>query len=151
MIETWYFEDFKPGDRFTSPGITVTEAAVIDFAMRYDPQPFHMDKEAAEASIYGGFIASGIHTTALTFRLLLLTGVLAQNLGSPGFDDLRWLRPVHPGDTLQVVAEVVELRPSSSRPDRGTVRFRCTTVNQRNELVQTVLCNQLLKRRSTIL
>jgi acyl dehydratase len=146
-MKTCYFEDFKPGDRFESPGMTMTEGAIIDFAVRYDPQPFHTDRVAAEKSIYGGLIASGIHTIAVSFSLLLQTGVLANNMGSPGFDELRWLRPVYPGDTLRAVGEVVEVRPSVSRPDRGTVRFRCTTLNQKDEPVQTVFCNQLLKRR----
>ncbi len=146
-METLYFEDFRPGDSFESPGITLTEAAIIDFAMRFDPQPFHMDNEAAKESIYGRLIASGIHTIAVTFRSLLLKGVLTGNLGSSGFDELRWLRPVYPGDTLRAAAEVIEVRPSSTRPDRGTVRFRCTALNQRNEPVQTMICNQLLKRR----
>ena len=146
-IKTFYFEDFLPGDRFESPGITMTEGAIIDFAMSFDPQPFHMNLEAAKDSIYGGLIASGIHTIAVTFRSLLMTGVLTNNLGSPGFDELRWLRPVHPGDTLRAMAEVMEVRPSASRPDRGMVRFRCTTLNQHNEAVQTVLCNQLLRRK----
>jgi acyl dehydratase len=148
-MKTCYFEDFKPGDRFESPGITMTESAIIDFAARFDPQPFHTDRVAAEKSIYGGLIASGIHTVAVTFRLLLQTGALANNLGSPGFDELRWLRPVRPGDTLRAVGEVVEVRPSASRPDRGTVRFRCTTLNQNDEPVQAVYCNQLLQRRPT--
>jgi acyl dehydratase len=148
-MKTCYFEDFKPGDRFESPGMTMTESAIIDFAARFDPQPFHMDRVAAEKSIYGGLIASGIHTVAVTFRLLLQTGALANNLGSPGFDELRWLRPVRPGDTLRAVGEVVEVRPSASRPDRGTVRFRCTTLNQNDEPVQAVYCNQLLQRRPT--
>jgi acyl dehydratase len=146
-MKTCYFEDFKPGDRFESPGMTMTEGAIIDFAVRYDPQPFHTDRVAAEKSIYGGLIASGIHTIAVSFSLLLQTGALANNMGSPGFDELRWLRPVYPGDTLRAVGEVVEVRPSVSRPDRGTVRFRCTTLNQKDEPVQTVFCNQLLKRR----
>lgn len=143
----YYFEDFKPGDRFESPGMTMTDSAIIDFAIHFDPQPFHMDHEAAKGSLYGGLIASGIHTIAVTFRLLLQTGVLTANLGSPGFDELRWLRPVRPGDTLRALAEVIEIRPSATRSDRGTVRFRCTTLNQKNEPVQTVFCNQLLKRR----
>jgi acyl dehydratase len=146
MMKTYYFEDFRPGDRFDSPGITMTEASIIEFAMRFDPQSFHMDREQAKESFYGGLIASGIHTVAVTFRLFLLTGVLSNNLGSPGFDEIRWLRPVYPGDTLHANVEVMEARPSNSRLDRGTVRFRCTTLNQRNEPVQTVVCNQLLKR-----
>ena len=146
-MRTYYFEDFKPGDRFESPGMTMTEDAIIDFAARFDPQPFHTDHVAAEKSIYGGLIASGIHTIAVSFHLLLQTGALANNLGSPGFDELRWLRPVRPGDTLRAVGEVIEVRQSASRPDRGTVRFRCTTLNHKDEPVQTVYCNQLLKRR----
>jgi len=146
-MKTCYFEDFKPGDRIESPGMTMTEDAIIEFAARFDPRPFHTDRVAAEKSIYGGLIASGIHTIAVSFSLLLQTGALANNLGSPGFDELRWLRPVRPGDALRAVGEVVEVRPSTSRPDRGTVRFRCTTLNQKDEPVQTVFCNQLLKRR----
>jgi acyl dehydratase len=146
-MRSFYFDDFQLGDRFESLGVTMADSSIIDFAIHFDPQAFHMDKEAAKNSIYGGLIASGIHTVAITFRLLLMTGTLTNNLGSPGFDELRWLLPVRPDDTLRVVAEVVDTRPSSSRPDRGTVRFYCTTLNQRNETVQTVLCNQILKRR----
>ena len=146
-MKSLYLEDFRPGDRFESPGITMTEGAIIDFALHFDSQPIHMDREAAKESMYGGLIASGIHTIAVTFRTLLMTGLLANNLGSPGFDELRWLRPVRPGDTLRAVAEVLEVRPSSSRPDRGAVRFRCTTLNQLDEPVQTVICNQMLRRR----
>jgi len=109
----------------------MTESAIIDFAQRFDSQSFHMDREAAKDSLYGGLIASGIHTVAVTWRLLLMTGALAENLGSPGFDELRWLLPVHPGDTLRVAAEVLEVRPSAAKVDRGTVRLRCATLNQR--------------------
>ncbi len=146
-MKNYYFDDFKVGDCFESPGMTLTESMIIDFAMHFDPQTFHTDVEAAKTSLYGGLIASGIHTVALTFRLVLSTGVLSNNLGSPGFDELRWMLPVRPGDTLHVKAEVIEIRASVSKPDRGIVRFRCATLNQRNEKVQTVLCNQLLKRR----
>jgi acyl dehydratase len=146
-MKSFYFDDFQRGDRFESPGVTMTEGAIIDFAMHFDPQSFHMDQEAAKNSIYGGLIASGIHTVAVTFRLFLMTGILTNNIGSPGFDELQWLLPVRPGDTLRVVADVVDTHPSLSRPDRGTVRFLCRTLNQKNETVQTVLCNQLLRRR----
>lgn len=147
-MTTLYFEDFKVGDRFESPGATVTESQIIEFAMRYDSQPFHMNVEAAKSSIYGGLIASGIHTIAVTFRLFLMTGVIADsNLGSPGFDELRWLRPVRPGDTLRAVGEVLEIIPSSSKPDRGIIRFRYSALNQRNEEVLTVIGNQIIRRR----
>ena len=143
----YYLEDFAVGDRFESKGMTVTESTIIDFAMRFDPQPFHVDVEAAKASIYGGHIASGMQTVALTFRLFLETGVLKANLGSPGFDELRWLMPVRPGDTLHVAADVTEIRPSASKPDRGIVRFKVATLNQHDKTVQTVICSQLLMRR----
>jgi acyl dehydratase len=147
VVKPCYFEDFAVGDRIESKGLTATESAIIDFAMHFDPQPFHMDIEEAKSSLYGGLIASGIYTVAVTFRLFLATGVLAANMGSPGFDELRWLMPVRPGDTLHVVADVIEIRPSSSKPDRGVVRFKVSTLNQHNKTVQTVICSQLLKRR----
>lgn len=143
-----YFEDFEVGRRFRSPGITVTEGQIIDFAMRYDPQVFHIDAEAAKTTPYGGLIASGIHTIALTFRAFLMTGTLeGSSLGSPGFDELRWLRPVRPGDTLYVVGEVLEKKASSSRQDRGIVRIRYTSYNQRDEEVMTMVGNQIIRRR----
>ena len=149
MMKTLYFEDFMVGDRFESPGITVTEGQIIDFAMQFDPQVFHLDVEAAKKTIYKGLIASGIHTIALTFRLFLMTGALnAENsLGSPGFDELRWLLPVRPGDTLRAVGEVLELRPSKSQSDRGIVRLRYTALNQKDELVFSVNGNQIVRRK----
>ena len=145
---TLYFEDFRVGDRFESPGMTVTEGQIIDFAMHFDPQLFHVDVEAAKTTLYGGLIASGIHTIALTFRLFLMTGALnaANSLGSPGFDELRWLKPVRPGDTLRAVGEVLESRPSKTA-ERGIVRFRYSALNQKNETVFTVIGNQIVRRR----
>ncbi len=143
-----YFEDFKPGDRFESVGKTLSEAEIIDFAFRFDPQPFHIDVEAAKDSIYGGLIASGFHTLAVGFRMLWQTGVFsACNLGSPGMDELRWLKPVRPGDTLRTVAEVVEVRPSSSKPDRGTCRVKYTIFNQDDEAVMSMTVVKILARR----
>jgi acyl dehydratase len=143
-----YFDDFQIGQKFVSPGLTITEGQIIDFAMHYDPQVFHMDVEAASQSIYGGLIASGIHTLAATFRLLLQTGALspAVSLGSPGFDELRWLKPVRPGDTLHAVGEVLEKKPSRSS-DRGIIRFRYTCLNQNGEEVLSVIGNQIVRRR----
>ncbi len=143
-----FFDDFKIEDKFVSPGVTVTESQIIDFAMQYDPQVFHLDAESAKETTYGGLIASGFHTIALTFRLFLLTGALSScSLGSPGIDELRWLLPVRPGDTLHVVAEVIDTRPLSSNPDRGIVRIRYTTLNQRGEKVLAMIGNQFLLRR----
>jgi acyl dehydratase len=143
-----YFDDFQPGDRFESAQLVVTEALIIEFGRSYDPQVFHTDPEAARATVYGGLIASGLQTIAITFKLFLETGALAASgLGSPGLDEIRWLVPVRPGDTLSVTAEVLESRPSVSKPDRGIVRVRYATVNQRGETVMTMIGNQLCRRR----
>jgi acyl dehydratase len=143
-----YFEDFKPGDRFESGTLTITEALIMEYARFYDPQPFHTDPEAARATVYGGLIASGMQTIGITFKLFMETGALAAcSLGSPGLDEIRWKAPVRPGDVLRVVAEVLESRPSSSKPDRGIVRILFSTLNQRGETVATFIGNQLCRRR----
>jgi len=143
-----YFEDFSPGQEIHTSGVTLTEGEIIDFALRFDPQPFHLDVEAAKQSIFGGLIASGFHTMALTFRLYVQTNALAAaSLGSPGIDEVRWLRPVRPGDTLRAVIQVLDTRPSTSKPDRGIVTVKYTTRNQRGEPVLTMVGKQLLRRR----
>jgi acyl dehydratase len=143
-----YFEDFTPGRQFRTTGITLTEAQIIDFALRFDPQPFHVDAEAATQSIYGGLIASGFHTMAVSFRLYVDTRALAAaSLGSPGIDEVRWLKPVRPGDTLSAVIEVLDTRVSTSKPDRGIVTVKYTTLNQRGEAVLTMVGKQLMRRR----
>ncbi len=143
-----YFDDFKPGVGFESPGITVTESEIISFAMRYDPQAFHLDAGAAKESPFGGLIASGFHTLALSFRLFLETGAFkACSLGAIGIDEVRWLLPVKPGDTLHVVSEVLEAKASSSKPDRGIARIKHSTLNQRGETVQTMVGIHILRRR----
>jgi acyl dehydratase len=144
-----YFEDFTPGREFHTEGATVTEGQLLDFALTFDPQPFHLDVEAAKESIYGGLIASGFQTLALTFRLFLQTRALAAcSLGSPGIDEVRWLRPVRPGDTLRAMVRVLDRRPSASKPDRGIVRLHWTTLNQRGEPVLTLISMQLVRRRA---
>ena len=143
-----YFDDFQIGERIVTPGVTLTEGMIIDFAMRYDPQPFHIDIEAAKASNYGGLIASGFQTFALGFRMLLETGVFrACGMGSPGADELRWLKPVRPGDTLHTELEVVEKTPSRSKPDRGMLRIKYRVKNQRGEDVMTFTSLQLTRRK----
>ncbi len=143
-----YFDDFSVGDRFTTRGVTVTESMIIDFALSYDPQPFHIDVEAGRQSNYGGLIASGFHTLALGFRMVLETGIFrAASMGSPGFDELRWLKPVRPGDTLHAELEVVDKKPSSSKPDRGIMRAAYRIRNQKGEEVLTFLSMHLLKRK----
>ena len=143
-----YFDDFQVGERFATPGVTLTESLIIDFALRYDPQPFHIDVEAAKESNYGGLIASGFQTLALGFRMVLETGIFrACSMGSPGCDELRWLRPVHPGDTLHTELEVAEKTPSRSKPDRGVLRVKYRVKNQRGEDVMTFTSMQLARRR----
>lgn len=147
-MDTRYLDDLTPGQRFTSPGLTLTEAEIIDFAWRYDPQPFHLDANAAAASPYGGLIASGFQSLAICFRLFIQSGVLAESsMGSPGIDELRWLAPVRPGDTLHSDIEVLEVRPSNSKPDRGIARLKYQAVNQRGEAVLSFIVNHLLRRK----
>lgn len=146
-MDTRYLDDLTPGQRFTSPGLTLTEADIIDFAWRYDPQPFHLDANAAANSPYGGLIASGFQSLAICFRLFIQSGILAESsMGSPGIDELRWLAPVRPGDTLHSEIEVLEVRPSSSKPDRGIARLKYQAVNQRGEVVLGFIVNHLLRR-----
>ena len=143
-----YFDDFEIGERFVSRGVTVTEAQILDFALRYDPQPFHLDSHAAAQSPYGGLIASGFQTLALGFRMFFQENVItAASLGSPGMDELRWLAPVRPGDTLHTEAQVKDKRLSKSKPDRGTLRMAYTIKNQENQPVMTFVCNHILSRR----
>jgi acyl dehydratase len=143
-----YFEDFKNGDRFVSGGMTITEAAILDFARQWDPQPFHLDAEFSRKWAFGGLIASGLHTMCVTLRLWLDLGVFkACSLGSPGLGETQFPRPVRPGDTLRVVTDIVELRLSASKPDRGLARIRQVTVNQRGEHVMEQETLVFLKRR----
>lgn len=143
-----YFEDFNVGDRFTSGGLTMTEAGIIDFARQWDPQPFHIDAEFAKKWTYGGLIASGLHTMSVTLRLWLDQGVLrACSLGSPGIGEVQFPRPVRPGDTLRVVTDIVALRLSESKTDRGIARLRQVTINQRGEQVMEQETVVFLKRR----
>ena len=147
-MDSRYLDDLFPGQHVRTPGITLSEAEIIDFAWRYDPQPFHLDVNAAAESPYGGLIASGFQSLALCFRLFIQTGVLAESsLGSPGLDELRWLAPVRPGDTLHTEIEVLEVRPSKSKADRGIARLRYHAVNQRHEVVLSLIINHLLRRR----
>jgi acyl dehydratase len=148
MTRDLWFEDFAPGQRFRTAGATLSEAQILDFAWAHDPQPFHLDQEAAKASPYGGLIASGFQTLLVSFRLIYQERIInAASLGSPGLDELRWPRPVRPGDTLTVEAEVRECRPSASKPDRGLVTIAYTVVNQRGEPVMTYRAMHLLRRR----
>lgn len=143
-----YFDDFAVGERFRSRGVSLTESQILDFALKYDPQPFHLDREAAAQSPYGGLIASGFQTLALGFRMIFQENIFtACSLGSPGIDELRWLLPVRPDDTLTTEIAVRETRPSKSKPDRGTVVFDYRIENQRGEAVMTFRTIKILRRR----
>jgi acyl dehydratase len=145
-----YFEDFKVGDRFVSGGMTLTESSIIDFARQWDPQPFHVDLEFARSWTFGGLIASGLHTMCVTLKLWLELGVMKScSLGSPGLGETRFPRPVRPGDTLRVITDVIDLRASASKPDRGICRLRQVTVNQHDEPVMEQETTVFLKRRPT--
>lgn len=143
-----YLDDFVVGEVVTTPPYVFIETEITEFARQYDPQPFHVDRQAAARSIYAGLIASGYHTTAVCFRLFIALDLLKESsLGSPGVDDLRWLAPVRPGDSLYTRWEVREVRPSRSRPDRGILRAQYSGINQRDELVLTFIVNHLLARK----
>lgn len=136
------------GRRFTTGSVAVDAAAIRAFAAEYDPQPFHLDETAARASVFGRLVASGWHTMALTMRMLVEGGLQpAWGLIGLGADELRWPRPVEPGDQLQAEWEVIETRTSSSKPDRGIVRIQVTTRNQRGEAVLTLITTVLVPRR----
>jgi acyl dehydratase len=133
-----YLEDFAPGQVRESPTRTLTKDEIIAFARDYDPQPFHIDEEAAKHSVFGGLIASGWQTVGIMMRLLWDTFLKdTSSLGSPGSDEIRWLKPVRPGDTLRARFTIVEVTPSRTKPDRGIVRTFTEVLNQHDEVVMT--------------
>jgi len=149
MAKDRFLDDFKVGEIFLTEGITITESEIIRFAMQYDPQSFHLDVTAALKSPYKGLIASGFHALSICFRMFIQKGVLAAcSIGSPGIDEVRWLAPVRPGDTLRTETEVLEIKPSSSKPDRGILRMRYAGINQRGEKVISFILNHLLLRQT---
>ncbi len=143
-----FFEDFRPGEMTETGSVTVSKEEIVAFARQFDPQPFHIDEEAARRSPYGGLIASGWHTASLCMRLIVaLLGSDSGSLGSPGVDELRWLKPVRPGDELTVRVEVLETIPSRSKPDRGLIKLRYTMRNQNGEDVMTMIALGMVLRR----
>ena len=137
-VKDLYLEDHVPGSVYQFGSIPVEEKDIVDFAERYDPQVFHVDPEAAKRTSFGGLVASGWHTVALAMRLLVDHRLSRMaNLGSPGVDDLRWLKPVRPGDILSVRLTILEARRSQSKPDRGIVRGLVEVLNQGGEVVAT--------------
>ena len=144
-----YFEDFAVGQIYRSGTLSVDTPAIKSFAAQFDPQPFHLDETAAQATLFRGLAASGFHTAALTMRLLVDSGApIAGGIIGAGLDELRWPRPVRPGDTLRTESEVMELRASRSRPE-GFVKMRTTTLNQNDEPVQVMVANLLVPRRAS--
>jgi len=145
-----YFEDYVPGSVFEYGAILVEEAEIIEFAKRFDPQGIHTDVEAAGRGPFGGLIASGWHTAGMMMRLLADHFVSkVASLGSPGVDDLRWIRPVRPGDVLQIRVSVLEAKRSRSKPDRGMVRTTIEVLNQKGEVVMSLNAMHLFRCRKT--
>ena len=143
-----YYEDLEVGREYGSAEVEVTEGEIVEFARRFDPQPFHTDSSAAAGSVFGRLVASGWHTAALTMRLRV-TGELRLAGGwvGMGVEGLKWPSPVLPGDVLRATTTVVEKRESKSRPDRGIIRVRTTTSNQRGEVVFETVSVQIVERR----
>jgi len=145
----YYWEDFYPGQVREIGGYSLSEEEIIEFARKYDPQPFHTDIDAAKHTFFGGLIASGWQTASLCMRMICDLYVLeAASMGSPGVDELRWVKPVRPGDTLRLKTTVLETRASTSRPDMGTVRHRSEVYNQHGELVMHMSGVGMFRRRS---
>lgn len=144
-----HYEDIEIGQHQSFGNYAVTREEVVDYAARYDPQPFHLDDDAAAKTYFGRLSASGWHTCAMTMRMLVdnMSTVQQAGLGSPGIDNLRWVKPVYPGDTLRCETEVVEKRRSKSRPDMGLFKSRCRTFNQDGELVLEMVSNGLIRVR----
>ena len=149
MSYKYFWEDFYPGQVRECTGYSLNEEEIMEFARKYDPQPFHTDIEMAKQSIFGGLIASGWQTAGICMRMLCDLYLLeSASLGSPGVDALRWVKPVRPGDTLRLKSTVLETRASASRPDMGTVRSRSEVYNQRGELVMHMSGVGMFRRRS---
>ncbi len=151
MTGKYFFEDFAVGQVFATGKLLVDTDQIKSFAKQFDPQPYHLDEEAAQKSPFRGLAASGWHTAALTMRLMVDGDFKpAGGILGVGFDALSWPKPVRPGDELHAKSEILEVRPSKSRPDRGTIRVRTTTYNQNDEPVQHFTGNLLVPRRTPV-
>jgi acyl dehydratase len=148
LVAEFHFEDFAPGSIAQYGPRTVTREEIVEFAAEFDPQPMHLDEEAARASMLGGLAASGWHTCALVMRMICDWFLLdAASMGAPGVDEVKWLRPVRPGDALTLRRTVIDTRVSNSRPEMGFVKFLYELVNQNGELVMTLTTPAMLRRR----
>ena len=146
-----YLEDFAVGQTFSSGRLKMETESIKAFAASYDPQPFHLDEAAARGSIFRGLVASGWHTAAVTMRLLVGSDLKpAGGLIGASIDEMRWPKPVRPGDELRVEAEVLEVRRSRTRPEQGMVRARLTTLNQDGEPVQAFVVNMVVQARAPL-
>ncbi|MGI9488886.1 MAG: MaoC family dehydratase [Geminicoccaceae bacterium] len=145
-----FLDDLEVGQVYRLGSQSLSEEDIIAFAERYDPQPFHIDPAAAAETIYGGVIASGWQTACIFMRLFV-DGLLSRSaaMGSPGLDELRWLKPVRPGDVLDARVEVLESRPSRSKPDRGLAKLRCVVADRSGDEVLTFIANVLFQKRET--
>jgi len=143
-----YFDDLKAGEKFQSDTFEVPAKEIIEFAEKFDPQKFHLHAKSAERSIFKGLVASGWHTAAITMRLFVKTLNFAEGAIGLGVDELRWPNAVRPGDVLRVETEILDARLCRSRPNMGVIRLRNVTLNQKDEIVQTMSANALVPRRS---
>ena len=143
-----YLDDFAVGQTYGSGRLRIEIDRVKSFAAEFDPQPFHLDEQAAKRTLFGGLAASGWHTAAVTMRLLVESALRpAGGIIGAGFDEMRWPLPVRPRDELHVESEILEVRPSKSRPNQGMLKVRTTTYNQNNEAVQVSVGNLVVQRR----
>jgi acyl dehydratase len=150
IVTKRYLEDYVAGQVYGSPSLRIESDKIKHFAEEFDPQPFHLDEESARGSIFRGLAASGWHTAAITMRLLVAGDLKpAGGIIGMGFEDFRWPLPVRPGDELHVESEVLEVRPSKSRPNQGLLKVRTTTFNQNGEAVQVSIGSLLVPRRES--
>ena len=146
-----FLEDYAVGQKFRSGRLRIDKERIKQFGAEFDPQPFHLDEEAARDTVFGGLAASGWYTAAVTMRLLVDSDLKpAGGIVGAGADEFRWPRPVRPGDELRIESEVIEVRPSRSHPDQGLIKVRTTTLNQNDEAVQIVVANLIVLRRATL-
>jgi len=142
-----YFEDYAVGQKFGSGTVTVTADRIKSFAREFDPQPFHTDEELARSTFFQGLVASGWHTASLTMSLVVQAFPIAGGVIGGGVDELRWPKPLRPGDELRLEGGIVEVRPSRSKPGQGLVRVRTTTLNRAGKAVQIMIANLVVPRR----